>query len=190
MVSFVKEVYASFWLAGRGPRIGVAFAMLPIGAFALAYAPLRTIQVDFGLKDHQIAQLSILNTVAAAVGCIAGRWLGDRFGSRRIVALAYALTIAPTLILGVPISGAGLQSVPLHWLYGLVLCLEALFAVLVILVVPFLRDREEQPGRQRLTVEPLLARVYQNSGRGRRSRPWRRPALCSQPCSGGCPNSR
>ena len=218
MVSFVKEVYASFWQSGRGPKIGVAFAMLPIGAFALAYATLGTIQVDYGLKDQQIAQLSIFNTVAAAIGCVAGGWLGDRFGSKRIVALAYALTAAPTLVLGVQISAVGLQSVPLAWFYGLivahglffgmaygvrnaifmgmtnpavaatqftafmgmanvaisignywqgvvaerqgyavVLYLDALFAVLVILVIPFLRDREARPARERLTAEPLLA---------------------------------
>jgi len=108
MVSFVKEVYSSFWQSGRGPKIGVAFAILPVGALALAYATLGTIQVDDGLKDHQIAELSIYNAIAAAIGCVVGGWLGGRFGSKRIVAVAYALTAAPTLVLGVQISAGGL----------------------------------------------------------------------------------
>ena len=218
MVSFVKEVYSSFWQSGRGPKIGVAFAMLPIGALALAYATLGTIQVDYGLKDHQIAALSVYNTIAAAVGCVLGGWLGDRFGSKKMVAIAYALTAAPTLMLGMQISAGGLQSVPIDWFYGLivahglcsgmafgvrnaifmgmtnpavaatqftafmgmanmaisignywqgivaeslgyavVLYLDALFAVLVILVIPFLREREERSVAKPATAEPLLA---------------------------------
>jgi len=218
MVSFVKEVYSSFWQSGRGPKIGVAFAMLPIGALALAYATLGTIQVDYGLKDHQIAALSVYNTIAAAVGCVLGGWLGDRFGSKKMVAIAYALTAAPTLMLGMQISAGGLQSVPIDLFYGLiiahglcfgmafgvrnaifmgmtnpavaatqftafmgmanlaismgnywqgivaermgyavVLYLDALFAVLVILVIPFLREREERSVAKPATAEPLLA---------------------------------
>ena len=218
MVSFVKEVYSSFWQSGRGPKIGVAFAMLPIGALALAYATLGTIQVDYGLKDHQIAALSVYNTIAAAVGCVLGGWLGDRFGSKMTVAIAYALTAAPTLMLGMQISAGGLQSVPIDWFYGLiiahglffgmaygvrnaifmgmtnpavaatqftafmgmanmaisignywqgivaeglgyavVLYLDALFAMLVILVIPFLREREERSAAKPVTAEPLLA---------------------------------
>ena len=218
MVSFVKEVYSSFWQSGRGPKIGVAFALLPVGALALAYATLGTIQVDYGLKDHQIAELSIYNTIAAAIGCVVGGWLGDRFGSKRIVALAYALTAAPALMLGMQISGGGLQSVPIDWFYGLiiahglffgmaygvrnaifmgmtnpavaatqftafmgmanmaisignywqgivaesmgyavVLYLDALFAVLVIAIIPFLREREERSDGKLVTAEPQLA---------------------------------
>jgi PAT family beta-lactamase induction signal transducer AmpG len=218
MVSFVKEVYSSFWQSGRGPKIGVAFAILPVGALALAYATLGTIQVDYGLQDHQIATLSIYNTIAAAIGCVVGGWLGDRFGSKKIVALAYALTAAPTLILGVKISAGGLQSVPIDWFYGLiiahglffgmaygvrnaifmgmtnpavaatqftafmgmanmaisignywqgmvaesmgyavVLYLDALFAMLVILVIPSMREREERSTARSVTAEPLLA---------------------------------
>ena len=218
MVSFVKEVYSSFWQSGRGPKIGVAFAMLPIGALALAYATLGTIQVDYGLKDHQIAALSVYNTIAAAVGCVLGGWLGDRFGSKKMVAIAYALTAAPTLMLGMQISAGDLQSVPIDWFYGLivahglcfgmafgvrnaifmgmtnpavaatqftafmgmanlaismgnywqgivaermgyavVLYLDALFAVLVILIIPFLREREERSVAKPATAEPLLA---------------------------------
>ena len=218
MVSFVKEVYSSFWQSGRGPRIGVAFAILPIGAFALAYATLGTIQVDYGLNDHQIAALSIYNTVASAVGCLAGGWLGDHFGTKKIVALAYALTAVPTLILGVQISSGGLQAVTIDWFYGLiiahglvfgmafgvrnaifmgmtnpvvaatqftafmgmanmaisignywqgivaesmgyavVLYLDALFAMLVILVIPFLREREERSAERLRAAESQVA---------------------------------
>jgi PAT family beta-lactamase induction signal transducer AmpG len=218
MTSFVKEVYSSFWQSGRGPKIGVAFAILPVGALALAYATLGTIQVDYGLQDRQIAELSIYNTIAAAIGCVVGGWLGDRFGSKKIVALAYALTAAPTLLLGMQISAGGLQSVPIDWFYGLivahglffgmaygvrnaifmgmtnpavaatqftafmgmanmaisignywqgivaenmgyaaVLYLDALFAMLVILIIPFLREREERSSAGPVTAEPLLA---------------------------------
>jgi MFS family permease len=218
MVSFVKEVYSSFWQSGRGPKIGVAFAMLPIGALALAYATLGTIQVDYGLKDHQIAALSVYNTIAAAVGCVIGGWLGDRFGSKKTVAIAYALTAAPTLMLGMQISAGGLQSVPIDLFYGLiiahglcfgmafgvrnaifmgmtnpavaatqftafmgmsnlaismgnywqglvaesmgyavVLYLDALFALLVIVVIPFLREREELSVAKPATAGSLLA---------------------------------
>jgi len=218
MVSFVKEVYSSFWQSGRGPKIGVAFAVLPIGAFALAYATLGTIQVDYGLNDHQIAALSVYNTIASAIGCLAGGWLGDHFGTKKIVALAYALTAAPTLILGIQISVGGLQAVPIDWFYGLiiahglvfgmafgvrnaifmgmtnpavaatqftafmgmanmaisfgnywqgivaesmgyavVLYLDALFAMLVILVIPFLREREERSVERLRAAESQVA---------------------------------
>jgi PAT family beta-lactamase induction signal transducer AmpG len=217
MVAFVKEVYASFWQSGRGPQIGVAFALLPVGAMALAYATLATIQVDYGLKDHQIATLSVLNILAGAIGCVTGGVLGDRYGARRVVAMAYGLTALVALLLATRISGGGLQSVPMnlfcgiiiahgfffgtaygvrngifmgmtnpavaatqftafmglsniaigmanYWQgivaermgYAAVLYLDALVGVLVILVIPFLRTREEQPGRavRALASEP------------------------------------
>jgi PAT family beta-lactamase induction signal transducer AmpG len=218
MVAFVQEVYASFWQSGRGPMVGVAFSLLPVGAMALAYATLATIQVDYGLKDQQIAALSVYNTIAAAVGCITGGWLGDRYGAKRTVAVAYLLTTVPTLLLATQITVYGLQAVPInlfsaiivahglcfgmaygvrnaifmgmtnpavaatqftafmgmanmaisignYWQgivaermgYAAVLYLDALLAVLVIMVIPFLRSREEELGSQRRIPEPLLA---------------------------------
>jgi len=206
MIAFVKEVYASFWQSGTGPKIGVAFALLPTGALALAYATLGTIQVDYGLNENQIAQMRIYNTIVAAAGCIVGGLMGDRFGPRRTVAASYLLTAVPTLILAVQISKLGLQAVPLGLFYGIVIAhgffygmafgvrnaifmgmtnpavaatqftafmamsnlaisignywqgivaervdyaavfyLDSLFAVLAILVIPLLRNREEQP---------------------------------------------
>jgi PAT family beta-lactamase induction signal transducer AmpG len=218
MVAFVKEVYASFWQSGRGPMVGVAFSLLPIGAMALAYATLSTIQVDYGLKDHQIAALSVYNTIAGAVGCVTGGWLGDRYGAKRIVAMAYLLTALLTLLLALQISAGGLKSIPMslfsgiiiahglcfglaygvrngifmgmtnpavaatqftafmgmsnlaivfcnYWQgivaermgYAAVLYLDALFAVLVIMVIPFLRSREEELASTNRVPEPVLA---------------------------------
>ena len=150
---------------------------------------------------------------------MAGGWLGDRFGLKRTVALAYALTAAPTLILAIQISIGGLQSVPIDRFYGIiiahglfygmafgvrngifmgmtnpavaatqftafmgmgnvaisignywqgvvaeslgyavVLYLDALFCILVILVIPFLREREDQAVvNKSATVKPQLA---------------------------------
>lgn len=120
MVSFVKEVYTSFWQSGRGPKLGVAFALLPTGAFALAYATFGTIQVDYGLHENQIAALSIYNTIACAIGCVIGGLLGDRFGAKKIVVLAYSLTAAPTVLLAWQISTNGLQGVPIDIFYALI----------------------------------------------------------------------
>jgi len=121
LVKFVKEVYASFWLSGRGPIFGVAFSLLPAGAMALAYATLATIQVDYGLDDNQIARLQTLNTLTAALGCIAGGMFGDRFGARRAVAIAYALTALVSFALATQISQVGLVSVAPSFFYGIIM---------------------------------------------------------------------
>ncbi len=121
LIKFVKEVYASFWLSGRGPIVGVAFSLLPAGAMALAYATLATIQVDYGLDDNQIARLQTLNTLMAAVGCIAGGMFGDRFGARRAVAIAYALTASVSFALATQISEVGLVAVAPSFFYGIIM---------------------------------------------------------------------
>lgn len=111
LVAFVKVVYASFWRSGRGPIFGTAFALLPCGAMALAYATLSTIQVDYGLEETQIAQLQILNTIAGAAGCLLGGFIADFFGIKRTVAAAFALTALVTFGLASQISLVGLTAV-------------------------------------------------------------------------------
>ena len=112
LVVFVAEVYASFWKSGRGPMVGTAFALLPAGAMALAYALLSTLQVDYGLNAAEIAQLQVLNTIAAAVGCLLGGFVADRFGGRRTIAAGYAISALITVALASQISVLGLTSVP------------------------------------------------------------------------------
>ncbi len=129
MISFVKVTYDSFWRSGRGPMIGVAFSLLPCGAMALAYATLNTIQVDYGLTESQIAAINIYNTMAAGLGCLFGGWLGDRYGLKRILAAAYALTTVPTMVLAMQIYTHGLQAVPLDLFYGAIIVHGALFGM-------------------------------------------------------------
>lgn len=223
MISFIKEVYASFWQSGRGPMIGVLFSLLPTGAIALAYATLGTIQVDYGLSENQIAALRIYNTIAAAGGCILGGLAGDRFGAKKVVALAYLLTAIPTLILGLQIAQVGLRSVPIDLFYGLIIAhgvfygmafgvrtsifmgmtnpavaatqftafmamsnlaisvgnywqgtiaerfdystvfyFDSLFAVLAILAIPFLREREVKPAPEIRQPESLAESTSQS----------------------------
>jgi len=210
LVAFVETVYTSFWKSGPGPICGTAFALLPCGAMALAYATLSTIQVDYGLDGARIARLQVLNTIAAALGCLFGGFIADRFGIKRTIATGFALTGLMSVLLASQISRLGLPQVPLalfvsvitahglffgvsygarsavfmgmtnpavaatqftafmamsnlaismgnYWQgivaermgYAQVLYLDAVIALLVIAVIPFLRRREER-------VEPLM----------------------------------
>jgi PAT family beta-lactamase induction signal transducer AmpG len=129
LVAFVKEVYASFWKSGRGPILGTAFSLLPCGAMALAYALLATMQVDYGLSTNQIASLQVWNTIAAAVGCLIGGVLGDRYGVKRVVAAGFAMTAVITFGLASQISQHGLTGVALTHFVGSVLAHGFFFGV-------------------------------------------------------------
>ncbi len=119
--AFVRNLYEGFLRSGRGPRLGLLFALLPCGAMALAYAILGTLQVDFGLDQETIARLSVLNTVAAGAGCVIGGIAADRFGIKKIVGLFYLLTTLPTLYLAVQISTIGLAAIPVEHFFAVVI---------------------------------------------------------------------
>jgi PAT family beta-lactamase induction signal transducer AmpG len=129
LITFVKDVYASFLKSGTGPRVGLFFSILPIGAMALAYALLSTIQVDYGLVEKQIAEISIYNTVAGGLGCLIGGVLGDRFGIKRMMSVVYALTAIPTLYLAMQIGSVGLEAIPIQSLYGAIIVHGLIFGM-------------------------------------------------------------
>ncbi len=81
---FFRDLYRGFANSGSGPRFGLMFALLPVGAMALAYATLGTIQVDYGLNETQISQLAFASALTSAFGCLVGGLLGGRFGVKRI----------------------------------------------------------------------------------------------------------
>ena len=121
LADFGRETYAGFINSGSGPRFGLLFALLPVGAMALAYALLGTIQVDYGLTETQISKLSFAIAVTSAVACVIGGLLGNRYGAKRITMMCYVATIIPTVALGWQISSVGLTNIPIGLFQALIL---------------------------------------------------------------------
>jgi MFS-type transporter involved in bile tolerance (Atg22 family) len=84
----------------------------------LAYGALTTIQVDYGFDQRQIASISVANTLFAALGCVVGGQLADRFGLRRMLATFYLLSMLPGLLLAGAIAQVGLAAVPADLVWG------------------------------------------------------------------------
>jgi len=126
---FIREVYTGFVESGSGPRFGLLFAFLPVAAMALAYALLGTMQVDYGLNETQISQLSLGVALTSAVGCIVGGILGSRFGVKRITAIFYIATVIPTIVLAWQISSVGLTNIPATLFGTLILSHALLFGM-------------------------------------------------------------
>ena len=96
LATFIREAYRAF-TGSRPALVGVIVSLLPIGAYALSLALQSNLAVELGLSDNQIAQLNLASTVVFAIACIAGGWLSDRYGRRRMLALFIVLTVIPTL---------------------------------------------------------------------------------------------
>ncbi len=97
--TFFKEIHLGFFKSGKGPLVGVGFALLPSGALALGLGLSSTLQVDIGMDESQIATLTFISTIIAASGCIIGGWISDRVGHRKALTVWYVLTVVPTLYL-------------------------------------------------------------------------------------------
>ena len=81
----------------RAALVGVLFALLPTGAYALMLVIQQNLGVEFGLTDRQIATLGLASTICAAGGCVLGGVLSDRWGRRRMLAVYVLLMAVPTV---------------------------------------------------------------------------------------------
>jgi MFS transporter, PAT family, beta-lactamase induction signal transducer AmpG len=95
---FVREAFRAF-TGTRAAWVGVIFALLPAGAYALSLALQSNLAVELGLDDNAIAKLALATTVISAIFCVTGGWLSDRFGRRRMLALFFVGTAIPGLYL-------------------------------------------------------------------------------------------
>ncbi|MEP7296676.1 MAG: MFS transporter [Burkholderiales bacterium] len=96
LAAFTRDSWRAF-TGSRPALVGVVVALLPAGAYALSLALQSNLAVELGLDDNQIGQLNLASTVIFAFACVAGGWLSDRFGRRRMLALFIVLTVLPTL---------------------------------------------------------------------------------------------
>jgi PAT family beta-lactamase induction signal transducer AmpG len=96
LARFVREAWRAF-TGSRPALVGLLVSLLPIGAYALSLALQSNLAVELGLSDDRIAQLNLASTLLFALACVAGGWLSDRYGRRRMLALFIVLTVVPTL---------------------------------------------------------------------------------------------
>ena len=95
LMMFVRDSWRAF-TGSRPALVGLIVALLPAGAYALSLALQSNLAVELGLDDNQIGQLNLASTVIFAFACVAGGWLSDRFGRRRMLGLFIFLTALPT----------------------------------------------------------------------------------------------
>ena len=84
----------------RAAMVGVVIAILPAGAYSLSLALQSNLAVELGLNDRKIALLALLSTLLSALGCVAGGYLSDRFGRKRMLAIYLVGTAIPVVALG------------------------------------------------------------------------------------------
>jgi hypothetical protein len=104
--TFVRESFHAFFRT-RGGFVGLLFALLPAGAYALGLALQSNLAVELGLTDPQVAALNLWSTIIFALFCVAGGWVSDRMGRRTSLAVFLALTAVPTLWLAWAMQQAG-----------------------------------------------------------------------------------
>ncbi|HWJ55412.1 MAG TPA: MFS transporter [Vicinamibacterales bacterium] len=96
LVDFVVNAWRAF-TGSRAALVGVLYAVLPAGAYALSLALQSNLAVELGLNDNEVAQLNLYTTLIFAPACILGGWVSDRFGRRSTLAIFVFLTVVPTL---------------------------------------------------------------------------------------------
>ncbi|MGE5610220.1 MAG: MFS transporter, partial [Bacillota bacterium] len=91
----------------RAALAGLAFALLPAGAYALSLALASILAVELGMSDKAIGYVTLVTSITSALGCVAGGYLSDRFGRRRMLAVYILTTAIPTIYLAVAMHEQG-----------------------------------------------------------------------------------
>ncbi len=106
ITEFARAAGRAF-IGTRAAAVGVVFAALPLGAYALSLSLQSNLAVELGLDDTEIGTLGLWSSLTSALGCVVGGWLSDRYGRRRMIALFVTLTTIPTLWLAFVMEAGG-----------------------------------------------------------------------------------
>lgn len=119
---FFRDLGEGFFRSGPGPLVGVALALLPVGAIALGLALGSTLQVDLGMNESEIGKLTLWSSVLAALGCVLGGWIADKIGHRLSLAIWVVVTCIPTFLLAREFTGMKMEGVTIDefWKWTLV----------------------------------------------------------------------
>jgi MFS family permease len=98
ILDFVRDA-ARAMFGSRPALAGLLFALLPAGAMSLGLALQTNLAVELGLDDPAVARLTLYSAVLSALGCVAGGFLSDKFGRKRMLALYIVLMALPVVYL-------------------------------------------------------------------------------------------
>jgi PAT family beta-lactamase induction signal transducer AmpG len=96
--AFVRAAGRPF-IGKRAAVLGVPFALLPLGAYAISLSLGSNLRVEIGMSDATIGTLGLFGGALNAAGCIVGGWLSDRHGRRGTLSAFVVTTAVPTLAL-------------------------------------------------------------------------------------------
>lgn len=99
LVDYLKTAWKSFF----GSRVAFAaliLAVIPAGAAALNLALQKTLAVELGMTDGEIADMEVVGSVIWAACCVTGGLISDRVGHLKSLAVFLVLMSIPTLWLG------------------------------------------------------------------------------------------
>tara|TARA_R110002072_G_C7978996_1_gene536038 strand:+ start:23756 stop:25288 length:1533 start_codon:yes stop_codon:yes gene_type:complete len=99
LTDYLKTAWKSFF----GSRVAFAaliLAVIPAGAAALNLALQKTLAVELGMTDGEVADLEVVSSIIWAVCCVAGGMISDRVGHLKSLAVFLVLMSIPTLWLG------------------------------------------------------------------------------------------
>jgi MFS family permease len=108
IVNFAVDSFHAF-IGTRAAFVGLIFAILPAGAYALGLALQSNLAVELGMDNQQVGWLNLWSTIISAAGCVIGGFLSDRLGRKKMLALYTASMSVPTLYLASVLSKA-------HWI--------------------------------------------------------------------------
>ena len=93
---YLKTAWKSFF----GSRIAFAaliLAVIPAGAAALNLALQKTLAVELGMTDSEVADLEVVSSIIWAACCVMGGLISDRIGHLKSLAVFLVLMSIPTL---------------------------------------------------------------------------------------------
>jgi PAT family beta-lactamase induction signal transducer AmpG len=112
LAAFLREAWQAF--AGRRAAwLGLLLALLPMGAMGLGLTLQTTLAVELGLSNAKFGLLGMLSALTSAVGCVAGGWMSDRLGRRRMSGLFIAAMSLPTVVMALTLAANGISEVEL-----------------------------------------------------------------------------
>jgi PAT family beta-lactamase induction signal transducer AmpG len=112
ILDFILGVVRALF-GSRAAFVGMLFALLPGGAYALGLALQSNLAVELGMDDTQVGLLNLWSSIISAGFCVVGGWMSDRFGRRGTLAWTMAATAIPTLMLAMSMREHGwIQAIP------------------------------------------------------------------------------